>query len=245
MKVRMALLLLAIVAGCTSMRSTSLTRQDDDSYVHNEKVPTPGVPVTVKVPSHLELAVVETLYFYDADKEDGQIDLRRLDIFKKDDRRNIKVKSEIIKTEKVITVDFKRPAAGSLEYNLGFDTKEQYITQIETFLYDRTLEDAANLIAQVVPGALEQTPGTKPTPEAWSTSAHGTRPDPNAQGPTVGEDISTDLMIKERVVAIARFDINACDFEEQVTAFLEYHVNACHSCTNDMGYPPSSVRVGG
>jgi hypothetical protein len=47
-------------------------------------------------------------------------------------------------------------------------------------------------------------------------------------------------MTKERVVAIAMFDINACDFEDQVRTFVEHHVNQCHDCASDACRAPAA-----
>ena len=161
MRMLIAILVAVTALGCTSMRSTSLTRRDNDSFGKNG-VPTKGVPVTVRIPTHLQLAVVETLYYVNKAEQGAagiQLELLKDDFF--GGKRNVKVKSNIIRTDKVMTVDMKRPAAGSLEYNLMFDSEAQFINQIESFLYDRTISDTANLIATVVPGAEPGTPAAQ------------------------------------------------------------------------------------
>ena len=76
---------------------------------------------------------------------------------------------------------------------------------------------------------LTPTKGEFNTQPFENTTINGSRPSPTDNTPVVGSMIAPKIMTKERVLAIAMFDINACDFEEQVQAFLEHHVNHCHS----------------
>ncbi len=47
--------------GCAPMRSTPVTRQDDDSFC--VQCPANGVPVVVSIPTHLKVTVYEQLFF--------------------------------------------------------------------------------------------------------------------------------------------------------------------------------------
>jgi hypothetical protein len=230
----------SVACGCASMRSTMLNRREDDALVKNG-MPTPGVPVTVRVPTHLDIFVLETMYYYDPKVEDKS---------KKDAytfckvefpgaARNLKLRSEIVRTEKVMTVDFKRPAAGIGDFNLKFttgtneDKKYQYITQFETYVFDRTMEDTANLVASIVPGVSAQSSKADPTATSFilgasKSAAGGTIPTTTGEI-EFGSGVK-NYLVKDSVVAYQRFDLNACDFEEQVRAFLEHHLNGCHDC---------------
>lgn len=250
-----ALLLLVCTPGCASMRSTMLNRTEADTFVKNG-LPTKGVPVTVRVPSHLDVWVVETMY-YDAserklnedDKEHPFVEFKAIE-FPVDVNRNLKLRTKLIRTEKVMTVDFVRPAAGIGEYNVKFDqagqddkSRQQYITQFESMIYDRTMEDTANLVASLVPNVAAQprTPDPTAVTPFWLeqkfalSSAGGdvvssNNPDTEASDVTYDKDVFGNLIVKDRVVAYGRFDIDACDYEEQVRAFVDLHLNACHDC---------------
>jgi hypothetical protein len=239
--------LLLLQTGCTSMKSTMLNRLSDDSFVVNGK-PTNGVPITVRIPTHLDIVVAERLFYYDNDPDENFVDLERVDF--KDASRNFKVETTIIQTEKVMTVDFKRPAAGTMEYNLTFDSsdatkQQQYFKQIETMLYDRTLSDTADLVARFVPGALAGTPAAETATFGFSISRGGNTA---AGGVVAGGDVATltvgskidNYFVKDRVVAYRRFDLNDCDFEDQVGAFISHHINDCHSCQGRAPLPTSA-----
>ena len=230
------LLLAGLFTGCASMRTTPMKRLDDDSYC--VQCPANGVPITVKVPTHLEVKIYEQLFF----KIDGNtIKLQN----KEDCKRNLKVATTPIKTDKVIFVDPKRPGAGTSFYNMEFNTDAQMITQYESFVYDRTLDDSSNLVAQLVPGVEPQTPGEDPdVPGSLGAT-------PGAAGNAENNDVSeflpsrvvknfdqsgaasfnADVFTRERVVAFKIFDINAADFESQLESFLSHHLNSCHDCS--------------
>ncbi len=228
------LLCVFVLTGCTSMRSTMLNRSDDNSFAKNG-CPTKGVPVRVRVPTHLDLAVLETVYLENQLKDESKgVKFEPV----KFDRRNLRVESQLVLTEKIMTVDLKRPAAGTLEYNLGFDKDKQSLTQIESFLYDRTMRDVANMVAALVPNASQQTVPETASKESWSgssTSAMGGTTTAAAGQPIVGTGLQNRVLPVDRVVAYQRFDLNACDFEEQVASFLDRHLNQCHDCCPPRG----------
>ena len=229
--------------GCAAMRTTPVTRQDDDSFC--TQCPANGVPVTIKVPTHLKVKIYEQLYF--------KIDGNTISLQNKDDcKRNLKVATTPIKTDKVVFVDAKRPAAGQLSYNMEFNTDAQMITQYESYLFDRSLEDSANLIAQLVPDANQQPADRISKPDFSQDSGFANQDDPNAtkagdssidkskQLPSrvvknfdrsAAASFNADVFTRERVVAFKIFDINAADFESQLESFLSHHLNSCHDCS--------------
>jgi uncharacterized protein YcfL len=61
---RAGMLLVATVAlsGCSSFGTQAVDRMENDTLVVNPNCPLKGVPVSLRVPTHLELNVVETTY---------------------------------------------------------------------------------------------------------------------------------------------------------------------------------------
>lgn len=222
-----------VILGCAATKTTSVTRNDNDTFC--TQCPENGVPTTIKIQTHLKVGVYEQLYFSFDER------LNELRSFTPPGGRHLKAKTEQIQTEKVIFVDVKRPAAGTLDYNLAFDSKQQKITQYESFAFDRTLEDSANLLAQLLPNVNPQTDtSTSDDPtEAFFTATDGTDSESAAKEskefddaePTLlnGSEVDT-VLVRERVVAVKIFDINAPDFEQQVQSFLERHMNNCNDC---------------
>lgn len=182
-------------AGCTSMSSTMLTRNESNLCWQKIKH-LKGVPITVKVPTHLKVYVYEKHFL---EERDGQIQVVKLDFVIRD------FASEFLYTEKVFTVDFKRPAAGS--YNLDLDlTEDQYIQKISHDVTDETIKDVTALL-----GAL---------PGLGIKFAEGGE----------GERGTLDERLKEvkAVVAVGLFEIDDPEFEAQVTEFVNCHMNQAH-----------------
>jgi hypothetical protein len=157
---RLTLFVLCIVAcqGCTSMRSTMINRHEDETYSgnsngqlkwHNTPRPYKGVPITIKVPTHLDVTVTETSYL-----QDTTAGLRefRLTLPHRD------VSIVTVETEKVFVVDFKRPISGTLNYSAKFGS-DQYFDEISGKLEDTTITDVANLVATIAPLAGKKASG--------------------------------------------------------------------------------------
>lgn len=228
MKTVSALLLLAFCVGCGSIRSTMLNRMEDDTLVgnsngtlrkHGQTRPYKGVPITIQVPTHVEVAVLETFFL----TPDGKGGLNRI----RTSRRNFDVKTNLVMSDKVIMVDFKRPMSGELDYHMKFQTPAtvpdkqyfnpangQYFDSISTYSNDTTITDIAKLIATAVPAVTKA--ASLPLPTGAFTN---------------------DVIIDQRVVAFRRFDIDACDFEQQMQQFLDEQINCCHTCDSDAPAP--------
>lgn len=149
---RQTLLALCVVAtsGCTSLRSTIINRYEDDTYAgnsngelkrHDMARPYRGVPITIKVPTHVDVKIIETSYMYNVDDS-----LRELKL--STPHREVDIKT--IETDKVFIVDFKRPLSGSLNYKATFGD-DQYFDEVSGKLEDTTITDVANLVATVAP----------------------------------------------------------------------------------------------
>ncbi len=210
------ILLLKITAGCASIKSTAINRTESDVFIGNSNGkptvhcgarPFNGVPITMRVPTHLDVVIKEKIYF----KIEGPGKLTRLHT----KSRNLAIETAVVHTEKVFTVDPKRPAAGTLNYTMGFGTNDsaaggrdnsQYFSKIKSHVEDKTINDITGVLADVT-NALTEKAGSK------------TEPPPEVK-----------LLTDVRTVAWKRFDIDSCDFESQVEAFVSMHMNNCHAC---------------
>ena len=208
------LLSLLGMAGCTLMKSTMLTRFDDNSFAgqsngvpqqHGQPRPFRGVPVALKVPTHVDVAITETYFLYLADAKNGNRTLQEAVFDDPRVPRNLDVKITPIMTKKLFTVDFVRPAAGTLDYKAEF-TNDQYFSSIENTIVDETIQDITAAIKTVAPSL-----GLQATAE-------------------IGTNLASRVATATRTVAYARFDIDAPDFEEQLNSFVLLHVTGCHGC---------------
>lgn len=216
-----ALLSIMSLTGCTSIRSTMLLRTDNNSYVGNSNGsarcdgaarPFKGVPITVELPTHLDVSITETYYLFAgiAPATTNSADVAAsLQEAVPSARRNLGVKAELVKTKKLFTVDFKRPAAGVLSYNAKF--AGQYFDAINNKIEDRTINDTADAIATVLPKLASLTAAKKGTDG------------------TTGSELQNRVIKGERVVAFRRFDLNSPTFEDDVEQFVNQHLN-CDDC---------------
>jgi len=214
------ILLAASLMGCTSVKSTALNRTESDVFIGNSNGkprahcaarPFNGVPITLRVPTHLDVVIKEKIYLK-VGEERGS--LSRLQA----DKRSLFVETEVIETDKVFMVDPKRPAAGQLDYTMKFGADEsgtdggkdnsQYFSSIESRIQDDTIKD--------ITGALKAVTD--------SLAAKTNVGDRDSRRPTL------ILVPDVRTVAWRRFDIDACDFEQQVADFVAIHMNSCNSC---------------
>lgn len=98
-----------------------------------------GVPITVKVPTHLEVRVVERQYLA-LGKEGEQPSVltcaRRVEL-------------DVREKDEVFTVDAVRPGAGTLNYKATFN--KQYFKTFDSKVEDKTIESITNAIATITP----------------------------------------------------------------------------------------------
>jgi hypothetical protein len=233
------LLLTLALLGCSSTKSTFTSRQDDDRLagisngaagIGHQARPYKGIPVTMRVPSHLDVSVIETLFFSKTGDVVQSIDLG-------DGKRHLQLEKDVIYSDKIITVDPKRPAAGTLDYMATFqhgatDPRDrQFFGKLEYAATDETITTITNILPSLFPAAPQS-----PVVGAVGTSNDGSEGDPKPAAKPV-------LVKKTRTVAWKRFDINAVDFESQLAAFAAAHINcdpgcagaSCNGCTACQG----------
>ena len=232
----LAAVLSVVVAGCTSFRSTIVQRLSNDSLVaQSNPRQTRGVPVRLKVPSHMAVKIVESYQVVEGFTKDDKIKPPQVSLLKTNlGRRVVDVETRLEYTDKVFTVDFPRPISGSL--NLGSSSKdglvfdgEQYFSAIRGSVDDDTLED----LNSIVTNQLTELRGAASS--GMKTSSRPAR---------VGEDLEVD--VKTRVVAFQRFDIGECDWEQRVQDFIDLHVNQCEAGSCDAEYvsvAPAAIGV--
>jgi hypothetical protein len=219
------ILLLAVVSlaasGCTSISSTLLNRTDNDIFVGNSNGkpnshcgarPFKGVPITLRVPTHLDVSITEKLYLRKLC--DGKL------VRVQTTHRNLSVEPKIVETDKVFTVDPKRPAAGTLASTLtwGTDTdgkdNSQYFASIVNNIKDETIVDVTAALNTLLP-----------TLKGLSTDAAS-----DAAALARLKTLSGQLIVESRTVAWKRFDLDEPGFEHLVADFVSRHMNCCNRC---------------
>jgi hypothetical protein len=210
-----------------------LNRLGDNSFIGNSNGyanaadgarPFKGIPITLQVPSHLDVFIDEVYYLQgtvliEGEGEDAKASFSTIDEPLLDAEahtpytRILNVRTKLIKTKKVFTVDYKRPGSGSLNSNTTF-SDEQYFKSITNSITDTTITDSALLLDSALKGVSTANKG--PTQEQLAEFG--------------------DLLRDTRVVAYKRFDINEPDFELQVEEFVNTHLNSCDRCNQSPTY---------
>jgi hypothetical protein len=202
-------------SGCSSFRTTAVDRTETDCLVVNPNCPMKGVPVSLRVPTHLELQVVETSYW-----EKKNMPGEKPTIFPlAGSRPTRQVLHTVCETEKIFLVDPARPVAGTSGYGFTFQSSQNdrsressnagkgYLQSVQYRVDDQTINRSAELLSSSI-GLIN----------ALQTSS---------SLPTVNQ---SNLIATDRTIAYARFDLNSPSFEADVAAFLDGHVNTpvCH-----------------
>ena len=200
--VLMAVLVVTFPA-CMSTQSTLLHRDETNQW-WQRKGKLKGVPITLKVPTHIKVEVLEHHYLTNitpsggGGTETGNLEFVELNTPIRS------VKTELIETEKVFTVDPKRPAAGSLNASIKFDG--QYFDDIDYDVSDETIADLTNLIGNVARGGLFGNPTTS------------------------GEEVDKRIQQIDSHVASAMFALDSPTVELEIQQFLTKHISGCHTC---------------
>lgn len=184
-------------AGCTSSKSSVLMRDEINSgwsLIKGIK----GTPITIRIPTHVKLYVFEKHFLKIVGVGDAKdVEYVELPIPIRD------FSQEFIHSEKVVMVDFKRPAAGASNLNVKFNG--QYIDQYQQDITDETIFRVGEFLGNVG--------------ELFSASNSDSQAQP---------EFDNRLKEVKSVVAVGVFEIDAPDFELQVMAFLDCHLNKSH-----------------
>ena len=198
---------LVISSGCSSFRTQAVNRCENDRLVVNPDRPMKGIPVSLRVPSHLDLCVIETTYWEKKDLPGRKPTLLPLSTC----RPTRTVAHEVRYTEKVFLVDPVRPLAGTQSYGFSFkqntsinkdNSGKGYLQEVEYEIDDKSIKESASLLSNSLSLL-----------NAIQTSASQALPN------------TSNLIATDRALAFSRFDINSPTFENDVAEFLDCHIN--------------------
>jgi hypothetical protein len=140
-----------LLPGCSSVKSQFLSRDPSNTCWEVRKLK--GIPITLRVPTHLRVSVIETAFL----KADGTVVHTSRD-----------VKHDVVETAKIFTVDPKRPAAGTEKYTADL-TDQQYFDSLSSDIQDTTISEVSLALQNVIPLL------RRPAPAAGSTKDDTTR----------------------------------------------------------------------
>lgn len=203
-----------LCSGCTSFKTTVMQRCSNGAFGPNVVEKTKGIPVKLKVPTHVEVVLNED-FFIEKTGDGKYQEISLIAVHGKSEHkiRSLSIKTEVIYTPKVFTVDFKRPAGGTFtlgtaeKSGLEFDD-EQYFAKIRASYEEKTLADINTAISTLKPSLS------------------------NATKKSVTDGNSAMLGTEIREVARARFDISDPCWEDQLHEFVRLHLTACHEGCN-------------
>jgi hypothetical protein len=202
------------LTGCKSTSSFFMQRFDSDRLagssngelgVHDNAKPFKGIPITLKVPTHVDIFIQETIY----------LDANTLEPVPTS-KRNLKAKANPVCSDKLFSVDPKRAAAGLSEYEIDMNNEHtdsrqrQYFKALNQKVTDETIKDITSALNTLLPGVPSN-------PDGGKAIVHE-------------PVINSGLLSMDRDVAWKRFDISSPDFEIQVKAFVDEQLNSCHTC---------------
>lgn len=199
------------ILGCNTISSTLLQRSEDNCNWQRGPY-SQGIPITLKVPTHIRVEVYEKQFIHKNGDEYKPVDM---------DVKIRRVDSEIIKTDQIFTVDPKRPAAGSLTTNVTL--QDQYLKTIAYNAEDRTINDINEVLNDLTDGGILAPPEPGKTNEKEKAKA---KQDADAER----SKPFPDLIEIDSLVAAKVFDLADPNLEPSIKAFLDCHMNNCHSC---------------
>lgn len=220
--------------GCTSVESTMVTRDEANQHWERHNCLN-GIPITLKVPTHLKVYVFHKHYLQEirepilelavppattpareattapdvsdpaAPAEPAEKPTTRIVDYQPVDVGVVirDFAQELMYTDKVFVVDFKRPAGGSSNLKVKM-TDQQYIDKIQHDITDTTISDVRGILA------------------ATKTDAT-----PNKPFVQTGAELATKNELRS-LVAVGIFEIDSPDFEQKVREFMDCHINKAH-----------------
>jgi hypothetical protein len=199
----------------------------------------------VKVPTHLEVKVNETIHLVKAPNDTRVLLLNDM---APSEHRILSVVPQLHYTEKMFVLDPKRPFSGSAAYGMKFasstagpaskdatDSEKNaakagldasghgYLKSLNYKVDDKTITNAIELIAAIGPMLASPVAVNKAEQQSRDNS------------------VPTGLHTTERTVAYGLFDLASPTFEEDLNSFLQLHVNNCSPCQGNAGTVPSKT----
>tara|TARA_R110002111_G_scaffold2705_6_gene18068 strand:- start:5334 stop:6017 length:684 start_codon:yes stop_codon:yes gene_type:complete len=174
-----------------------------------------GIPVKMKVPSHVTVTVYEQQVLIRG--KEGV----KLQSFSPP---QYEVETGLAYTDKVFLVDFVRPAGGTLDLmgegdNQGivFDD-EQYFEAIRAKVQEQTMQQVIKSLETV--GGFSITEGKKVSAAGTETSAQFVEGDPTLP----------NVHFEKSIVAYQRFDLARPHWEDEMNCLVAKFVGVCDSC---------------
>lgn len=188
------------MSGCASYHSQLVDRDYCNTAWETENLK--GIPVTLKVPTHIDVTVTAESWFKSGQPFCTQNGCQLV---------THRVEDALVETEKIFTVDPKRPAAGSAKSEINFSG--QYIDSMKSEVNDQTIQEIGLAIQRINQagglGAL-----FRPANEATNPAA-----------PPTDKLEGTKLVHLDRVCASRRFDLSDPDVQLQIQCFLDESIN--------------------
>lgn len=208
--------------GCTSIRTTVLDRSENGHLSANPDMPLPGVPVMLKVPTHIDVEIVQVDYWV-PHPVTGELELMKENNAEFPNRH---IQTELVKTEQMFLVDPKRPGSGTGIYGFGFKNDDSanagkgYLDSVTYKSIDKTFESSAALYSQIVK--------VLGVPTAGDANGDGQVDATEQDQKTLGE---SGIVSTQRTIAFRRFKLNTPHVDQDVQLFVDEYMNACHgSC---------------
>jgi len=226
--------------GCSSIKTTAYDRLEDDTLIANPDQHLKGVPVSLKVPTHLELTVEEKTYWRAEGTELYPVTSCRC---------TRTVSHKVQHTEKIFLVDPVRPAAGPrgdvLSNSYGFSFKNDDISEddIKNNIRERDYEYSGKGQLSGIHYHIQDETIIR-SAELLNASLQFIKklPSPKGKESSFGEGNQNveglNLIQTTRVIAWSRFDLNSEHFEDDVMGFLQTYVNQKQGtpvCPSDEG----------
>jgi len=163
--------------------------------IHENAKPFKGIPVTMKVPTHLDVKVIETIYLDPATYKPVPTE-----------RRNLSAEAVTVVSDKIFAVDPKKAAAG--ETNYSFAMKDGYYTQVKQMVNDETIKDVNAALVNLLPLL-----APKPAPKSLTKFEMGSPGEPETKTRVVAWkrfDINS-VDFEDQVKQFVDHHINNCD----------------------------------
>lgn len=231
--IQSSLLLSIGMAGCRSIESTFIQRNPFTNEIAGTSLD--GYPITLKVPTHVRVTLYQN-HFLTGTADSWQL----IQVEGASGPLSaVSFSTQLVETEKIFTIDHKRPLAGQIQYGVNF-TEDQYIDEFSEAATEDALRQSTIAMARTIdilqggsPGARTDAQRTRtlkdagltfdslydstaaPKPRLAPTEAFVGGFDPDTvPGDPVSSVLATDL-----------FEIEDPEFDLKVASFLQ-----CHTC---------------
>ena len=235
-----SLLLSLSISGCKSIQTTLLDRHAPSGGT--ECIDLDGYPITLKIPTHLRLTLYETTFLEEKPKVGTEVNGWEIVTVNGTALTTMTFSTQLIETEKIFTLDHKRPCAGQNKYGVNF-TDDQYIDQMSSGLTDDAIRQSGIALSRAVTLLAGRNVQARTPDEATRTLASGaftsiytdalskkTRPVPEAMriGSTELGDSTLKTQSISNVLATEIFETDDPEFELRVSDFLRKSLDCKH-----------------